>query len=127
MGIRHNGRFSEDISHDEIGALPSHTRQVQKSVKIVRHPAAVFIPQYLHTGADIPGLTLSQSTRPYNFLDLIHRSLRHRIDIRVFFIEILYHHIDPGVCALRRQPYTNKQLPRLVIVKRTVRIRVLIP
>ena len=60
--FRHNGRFSEDISHDEIGALPSHTRQVQKSVKIVRHPAAVLIPQYLHTGADIPGLPLSQST-----------------------------------------------------------------
>ena len=66
----------------------------------------------------------SKTARPHNFLDFLRCRVCQRIDIRILCVEILHHNIDPRIGALCGQADTDEQLPRLVIVKRTVGVRI---
>ena len=59
MRVGHNGRFSEDVSHNQVCTFSADTREFQQGVKIVRNLSAVLVSQDLHTGTDISCLTLS--------------------------------------------------------------------
>ena len=107
MGVCNNGRFAKHITHDQIGAFSSHSGKLQQSIKILRHLTAVLIPQHLHTGADVSGLTLSQTAGPDDFLNFFHRCLRQGIHIRKLFIECRNHLIDPLIGALGRQTHAH--------------------
>ena len=124
MSIRHNSRLSEYISHDQIGALPSHSRQLQKRIKIIRYFSIVFVSQDLHACADVSGLALSQPAGSDNLLDIIDIRVSQCIYIRILLIKTLYYYIYPGVCTLSGQPDADQQLPCLIIVQRTACVRI---
>ena len=104
--------------------LPSDARELQKCVKVIRHLAVVLVAQHAHAGVDVACLALSKTARPHNFLDFLRCCVCQRIDIRILCVEILHHNIDPRIGALCGQADTDEQLPRLVIVKRTVGVRI---
>ena len=122
--IRHNRRLFEYIAHNQVRTFPSHARELQKCVKVIRHLAVVLVAQHAHAGVDVACLALSKTARPHNFLDFLRCRVCQRIDIRILCVEILHHNIDPRIGALCGQADTDEQLPRLVIVKRTVGVRI---
>ena len=61
----------------------------------------VLVPQDLHTGADVPGLAVSQSAGLHDGLDRIGIRLGQGLHIGEFLIQLFHYHVDPGVCALR--------------------------
>ena len=66
MGVCHNGRLAKDIAQNQIGTLTTHTRQFQQFFQGIRYLTAILLLQYLHTGADISCLAVSQPTGTYN-------------------------------------------------------------
>ena len=121
--IRHNRRLFEYIAHNQVRTFPSHARELQKCVKVIRHLAVVLVAQHAHAGVDVACLALSKTARPHNFFDFLRCRVCQRIDIRILCVEILHRNIDPRIGALCGQADTDEQLPRLVIVKRTVGVR----
>ena len=85
---------------------------------------AVLVAQHLHTGADVPRLAVSQTARLHNRLDVFHRGIRQCRHIWIFLKQSLDYHIDTRIGTLRRQTDTDQQLPRLIVVQRTTRIRI---
>ena len=86
MVIGHNGRFSKNVSHDEICAFTADSRQLQQGVKVLRHFPSVLLPQNLHTGIYVSGLTAPEAAGPDNLLNFIHVRFRQRLHIGKFII-----------------------------------------
>ena len=117
VGICHDRRLSEHVPHDEVGAFSSHAGKRKKFVEIIRHPAAVFIAEHTHAGADVSCFTFAKTTGADDFFDLFGLCLGEGVDVGIFCVKILNHHIDPGVGALRRKAHADQKLPGLVIVQ----------
>ena len=108
VGIGYNGRVAKNIPHNQIRTLSSNPRQFQQCIKIIRYLIMILFMEYLHAGADIPGLALSKSTRTDNFLNISHIRCCQRGHIRIFLIQSFYHYIHSGICTLGSKPDTDQ-------------------
>ena len=78
----------------------------------------------MHTGADIPGLALSQAAGLDNCLNILRLRLRQGLHIRIFRVEIFHYDIYPCIRTLRRQPDADQKFPCLIIIQRTACVRI---
>ena len=122
--VRDNRRFSENISHDQIGAFSSHTRKGEKLLKVIRNLVMIFFMQYLHTAGNIPRLAGTKPARTHNFLYVPDVRLRQRPDTGKFFIQLRGNHVHPFIRTLRSQTNTDKQLPGIPVIQCASRQRV---
>ena len=88
MSIRHDGRLSKDISHDQVRTFSSDSRQGQKLLKGRRHMTVVLFLQNLHTDADIPGFAMPQAAGLHeihvdteNYVTALRAALRQSPDV----------------------------------------------
>ena len=124
VGVCDDGGLAEHITHDQVGALAAHAGQCQQLFKGGGHFAVVFIPQYPHTGRDIPGLAAAQPTGLDNGFNLLGLCRSQCCYIGIFCKQVLYHNVHPGIGALGRQPDADQQLPGVVIIQRAGCIRI---
>ena len=124
--IRHNCRLTEHISHYKISTLTSHTRKLEQFIKVIRHGITILFVQHLHTCAYIACLASAKSTWTHDILYVINISFCKCSHTWVFVKKSLNHNINSRVSALCRKAYTYKQLPCIIIIKRTGCIRVFI-
>lgn len=75
MSVRNYCRLSEHITHNKVGTLASDSGKLQKLIKIIRHPAVIFVAQHLHAGAYIPCLAVSKPARVHKLLNITDGSL----------------------------------------------------
>ena len=126
MGIRNDRGFSENVSHDQIRALPADTRQRKELLESSRNFSSVLIPEHPHTGGDVSGLAFSESAGTDDLFNILGLAGCQGIDIRILFIELLHNDVHTGVRALRGKTDADEQLPGLIILERAVGIRVFI-
>ena len=124
MRIGHNRRFAEHIPHNQVGAFAPHAGQGEQSVKVIRHLAAVLVPQLAHTGRNIPRLAAAQPAGAHNRLNVGRVGFGQGLHAGVFGEQVLHHNVHPFVGALGGQPHFHQQLPGLAVIQRAVGKRV---
>ena len=124
MRVCDNGRLSEDVSHDQVRALPSDARQGQQLLKCVRHVIPKFLMQHPHARGNIPRFARSKAAGPHDLLDLIRRGLRKGRHRRELFIELRRDLIHTRIRALSRKAHAHKKLPRLVVIQCALCLRI---
>ena len=124
VGVGDNGRFSEHIAHDQVGALAAHAGQRQQLLKGSRHLAVVLVPQHAHAGRDIPRLGVPQSAGLDDGLDVLRLGSGQCGYAGVAGKQVLHYDIHPGVRALGRQPHADQQLPCVIVVQCAAGIRI---
>ena len=117
VGIGDDGRLAEHVPHDEVGALAADAGQGQQFFKGGGHLAVVFVPQYAHTGRDVPRLGVAQAAGLDDGLDVLRLGGGQGGHPRILGKELLHHHVDPRVGALGRQPDADQQLPGVGVVQ----------
>ena len=90
MGIRNDRGFSENVSHDQIRALPADTRERKELLESPGDFSSVLIPEHPHAGGNISGLALPESAGTDDLLNILGLAGCQGIDIRILFIELLH-------------------------------------
>ena len=125
VGIGDDGRFAEDIAHDEVGALSADAGQGQEFFEGLRHMVVVLVVEDAHAGADVAGLAAAQAAGTDDFFDLLRFRGGECRDIREFFVEQRCDLVYARIGALGGQADAHQELPGLFIVQRALRDRVL--
>ena len=124
MRIRYNRRLAEDISHNQVRALASHAGKRQQLLKRRRHFTSILIPEHAHTRADVSGFTAAETARLYDGFDLLRLCGGESLHIRIFPVKILHDHVHARIGTLSSQADTDQELPRLIIIQCTIRVRI---
>ena len=103
VGIGNDGRFAEDIAHNEVGALAADTGQGKKFFKGLRHVIVIFLVQDAHAGADVTGFAAAESAGTDDLFNLFRLRGSECSDVGEFFIEKGCDLVDAGVGTLGSQ------------------------
>ena len=122
--VGHDGRLSVNVAENEVGALSADAGERKKLLHVVRNNVMVLLMENLHACTDVACLGAAKSAGADNGFDFLRRSGSKRCDIRIFLQKIHHHHIDPRVGALRGKTHADKKLPGILIVQRTLCVRV---
>ena len=124
MGICHDRRFAEYISHDQIGTLSSDSGKLLQSIKIPGNIVMILFVEDFHTGTDISCLTLTQTTWTYDCFDICNICICKSFYSRELCIQILYNYIYSCICTLCSQTHTYQSFPCIIIIQSAVCIRI---
>ena len=110
------------MAENQVPRLASDARERDELVNAVGHDTVIAREEIGGAGLDVPRLVVVEAGGPDVLLELLDRHLGEILETGILLKQLLGHHIDAGIGALRTQDRREEQLPRVFTFQKNRRL-----